>query len=160
MIEVEINNYKNALVEVEAVLDCLNYEDYKKIPYNIIEVISKNKNPDYIYKYDKKLDYEDWDMMLETKAILYNIFRNYLANQEQKEIIIEKEKAERLKIEEEKAKRYNSNNIFKSSNSIVKATKDNENVKNQKKNESSSRELIEHRESIFRKIMNIIKKFL
>lgn len=30
MTEVKNNNYKKALVEVEAVLSCLNYMDYKK----------------------------------------------------------------------------------------------------------------------------------
>ena len=32
MVEAKIINYKKALVEVDAVLSCLDYNEYKKIP--------------------------------------------------------------------------------------------------------------------------------
>ena len=43
MVEAKINNYKKALVEVDAVLSCLDYNEYKKIPTNIIDAIENNK---------------------------------------------------------------------------------------------------------------------
>ena len=40
MVEAKIINYKKALVEVDAVLSCLDYNEYKKIPTNIINAVS------------------------------------------------------------------------------------------------------------------------
>lgn len=104
MTNIKSNNYKKALVEVEAVLKCLNYDDYKKIPQNIINAIEDNKDENYIYKYDENLEYKDWNLMPETKAILYNIFKQYLATKEQKEYFKEKELIEKNELEKEKNK--------------------------------------------------------
>ena len=76
MVEAKIINYKKALVEVDAVLSCLDYNEYKKIPTNIINAIENNKDEEYMYEYDEELEYEDWSLMPETKAILYNISEN------------------------------------------------------------------------------------
>ena len=44
MNNIKTQNYKNALVEVEAVLECLEDEEYIKIPTNVINAIKTNKN--------------------------------------------------------------------------------------------------------------------
>ena len=41
------NSYKQALVEVGAVLSCLDNKDYDKIPKSIIKSIRENKNESY-----------------------------------------------------------------------------------------------------------------
>lgn len=145
MNDVKINNYKNALVEVEAVLECLEYEDYCKIPAKIIEAISMNKNEDYIFEYDENLGFKDWKLISETKALLYNIFKKYLATSEQKEYFIEKEKFEILQLEQEKSKKYASDIIFKNKTMDIS-------------NNKSSKALIEYREKWYNKIFNFIKK--
>ncbi len=48
-----------------------------------------------------------------TKAVLANIFKDYWATPYQKEKIKAKEEYDLKKIEEEKSKKYNPNNIFK-----------------------------------------------
>ena len=108
MVEAKIINYKKALVEVDAVLSCLDYNEYKKIPTNIINAIENNKDEEYMYEYDEELEYEDWSLMPETKAILYNIFKQYLATEEQRKYLQQKERLENYKIESEKIKKYNS----------------------------------------------------
>lgn len=146
MNNMKIEKYKTSLVEVEAVLSCLNNEDYIKIPKNVIEIISINKNKNYIYKYDSNLDFKNWNLSIEAKAILYNLFKNYLATSEEKLYFIEKEKFENLIIEKEKYEKYNPKDIFK----------------NTKKQEFSNNEIsiIEYKESIFKKIINKIKNIL
>ena len=57
MNDAKINNYKNALVEVESILNCLKHEDYCKIPKEIIDAIEINKDEDYIFEYDENLDF-------------------------------------------------------------------------------------------------------
>lgn len=113
MNNVKINNYKNALVEVETVLDYLEYEEYIKIPQSIIDAIKANKNEEYIFEYDEELDYANWNLMPETKALLYNIFKQYLATNEQLKYFREKERIEFIQLEKEKAKQYNTNALFK-----------------------------------------------
>lgn len=143
MNNIKIDNYKTSLVEVEAVLSCLNNEDYTKIPKDVIKMISINKNKNYIFEYDSNLDFKDWNLSLEAKAILYNLFKNYLATSEEKHYFIEKEKFENSIIEKEKLKKYNPDDIFK----------------NNKKQENLNKEIeiIEYKKSIFRKIFNKIK---
>ena len=146
MNNIKINNYKNALVEVDTVLDCLQYEEYIKIPQNIITAIKTNKNEDYIFEYNQELDYVDWNLMPETKAILYNIFKMYLATSEQKQYFAEKERLEIMQLEREKAKNYYTDGLFK---------KNRENIT---QNEENSKSLIEFRkEKWYRKIFNLIK---
>lgn len=109
----EINSYKNALVEVTAVLDCLEYDAYKKIPDDIIQAIDENKNKDYEFYYDEDLDYGEWNLSNEAKALLYSIYRRYIANEDEKKYFEEKEKFERNKLEREKQEKYNPSELFK-----------------------------------------------
>lgn len=103
------NNYKQALAEVEAVLSCLNNKEYNKIPQSIIKSITENKDENYIFCNDKNLEYEYWGLMSETKAILYNIFKKYLATDEEKKFLVEREKFEIRKLEKQKMAKYNEN---------------------------------------------------
>lgn len=127
----KINNYKNALVELETIINCLDCQEYEKIPADIIKAIENNKNDNYIFEFDKNLDYKDWKLMNETKALLYNIFREYLATKEQKDSLIEAERYQMLKQEQEKIKQYNSNDLFKKSNRDRNKNFDNTNVPTQ-----------------------------
>ena len=107
------SNYRKAFAEVDCVLNCLNFEDYNKIPINVINAIKENKDLDYDYEYDENLEYYKWNFMNETKAILYNLFKKYLATEEQIKYFKEKEKEELYKIEEEKREKYSSEDLFK-----------------------------------------------
>lgn len=141
MSNIKVDNYKNALVEVDAVLDCLKYEEYIKIPQNLIDEIKKYKNGEYIFEYDEEIDYVYWNLMPETKAILYNIFKKYLATSEQKQYFIEKERLEIMQIEREKAKKYNVDELFK-----------------KKEENENSKSLIEFKkEKWYKQILNFIK---
>ncbi len=145
MAEAKIINYKKALVEVDAVLSCLDYNEYKKIPANIIDAIENNKDEEYMYDYDEELEYEDWSLMPETKAILYNIFKKYLATEEQRKYLQQKERLENYKIESEKIKKYNSENLFKKEKEVKKVEQEENN------------ELIVKRDSSFKRILEKLK---
>lgn len=156
MVEAKIINYKKALVEVDAVLSCLDYNEYKKIPANIIDAIENNKDEEYTYDYDEELEYEDWSLMPETKAILYNIFKKYLATEEQRKYLQQKERLENYKIESEKIKKYNSENLFKKE----KGQEEEKNVQEENnklivKRDSSFKKILEKLKSIFRFIKGL-----
>ena len=154
MVEAKINNYKKALVEVDAVLSCLEYNEYKKIPANIIDAIENNKDEEYMYEYDEELEYEDWSLMPETKAILYNIFKQYLATEEQRKYLQQKERLENYKIESEKIKKYNSENLFKKEKEVKKVEQE-ENNELIVKRDSSFKRILEKLKSIFRFIKGL-----
>lgn len=154
MVETKINNYKKALVEVDAVLSCLDYNEYKKIPTNIIDAIENNKDEEYTYDYDEELEYEDWSLMPETKAILYNIFKKYLATEEQRKYLQQKERLENYKIESEKIKKYNSENLFKKEKEVKKVEQE-ENNELIVKRDSSFKRILEKLKSIFRFIKGL-----
>lgn len=154
MVEAKINNYKKALVEVDAVLSCLDYNEYKKIPANIIDAIENNKDEEYMYEYDEELEYEDWSLMPETKAILYNIFKQYLATEEQRKYLQQKERLENYKIESEKIKKYNSENLFKKEKEVKKVEQE-ENNELIVKRDSSFKRILEKLKSIFRFIKGL-----
>lgn len=156
MVEAKIINYKKALVEVDAVLSCLDYNEYKKIPANIIDAIENNKDEEYTYDYDEELEYEDWSLMPETKAILYNIFKQYLATEEQRKYLQQKERLENYKIESEKIKKYNSENLFKKEKGQeTEKVVQEENNKLTVKRDSSFKKFLEKLKSIFRFIKGL-----
>ena len=154
MVEAKINNYKKALVEVDAVLSCLDYNEYKKIPTNIIDAIENNKDEEYTYDYDEELEYEDWSLMPETKAILYNIFKKYLATEEQRKYLQQKERLGNYKIESEKIKKYNLENLFKKEKEVKKVEQE-ENNELIVKRDSSFKRILEKLKSIFRFIKGL-----
>lgn len=107
------SNRKNAYTEVYTILQDLNEEEYAKIPPEVIHAIKENRNEDYNYEIDEDTELKYQPMLPETKAILFNIFRDYLATPEQKTKIIKMQAEERAKIEIKKKQKYSTDNIFK-----------------------------------------------
>ena len=143
-----MSNRNNAYTEVYTILQDLNEEEFNKIPAEIIETIEANRNEEYEYELDDELELKEQPMLPETKAILFNLFRDYLATPEQKAKIIRMQNEERQKNELKKSKMY-STDVFEN--------------KEEKKIETPEKEivqLIKYKENIFKKILNKIKSFL
>ncbi len=144
-----MSNRKNAYTEVYTILQELNEEEYKKIPPEVIEAIRLNRNEEYEYELDEDLELKEQSMLPETKAILFNLFRDYLSTQEQKAKIISMQNAERQKNELKKQKQYNID---------VFANKPNIEQGEQNKDKSTEIHLTIYKENIFKRILNKIKK--
>ena len=142
-----MNNRKNAYTEVYTILQELDEEEYNKIPSEIIEAIRTNMNEEYEYELDEELELKDHQMLPETKAILFNLFRDYLATPEQKEKIIRMQNEERQKNEINKQKQYNAD-VF-----------ERKQKENSKQIQQKTKQLIEYKENIFKKILKKIIKF-
>ena len=138
-----MSNRANAYTEVYTILQDLNTEEYNKIPPEIIKAIEENMNEEYEYELDEDLELKNQPMLPETKAILFNLFRDYLATSEQKEKIIKMQNEERQKSELKKQQQYNAN-VFQNKT---------------KENINQSKELIEYKENIFIKLINKIKSW-
>ena len=148
-----MNNYGDAFTEVYEIISYLNDEEYNKIPKEVVDAIYENRNKEYEYWLDESIPLEDQEMLPETKAILFNLFRDYLSYPWQKEKIIKMQREERIRKEEIKRKKYNSDNIFK-----------NQSNKNKKQsyieNEKEKNLVDSNKENFIQKIINKLRKFL
>lgn len=140
--------YANAYTEVYEILSCLNNEEYLKIPEELIEVFEENRNLEYEYEINDEQDLSKQPMLKETKAILLNIFRDYLATPEQSQKIKKWLQEDREYLEKQKQEKYNSN-VFEN------------NKKYEKINNEESKTILPveiERQSIFYRIINKLKR--
>ena len=142
-----MSNRKNAYAEVYTILQELNEKEYNKIPPEVIKTIEANRNEEYEYELDDELELKDQPMLSETKAILFNLFRDYLATPEQKAKIIRMQNEARQKNELKKQQMYNTD-VF------VNKPKE-----NQSSNNNETMQIVEYKENFFKKILNKIKSF-
>ena len=147
-----MNNRRNAYTEVYTILQDLDEEEYNKIPPEVIETLDTNRNKEYEYFLDNELELKDQPMLPETKAILFNLFRDYLATPEQRTKIIKMQNEARQKNELKKQQMYNTD-VF-ANKSINKTTKLNE---NEVKTNNNEKQIVEYKENIFKRILNKIK---
>ena len=140
-----MTKYKNAYTEVYEIIEQLNEEEYNKIPSEVIKAIEENRNTEYEFELDEDIELKDQELLPETKAILFNLFRDYLSTPEQKEKIIKMQAEERLKNEQKKAKQYNSD-LFANKQKVQSV-------------EREHTELIEYKENILKRIFNKIRQF-
>ena len=147
-----MNNRKNAYTEVYTILQDLNEEEYNKIPPEVIETLDANRNKEYEYFLDNELELKDQPMLPETKAILFNLFRDYLATPEQKIKIIRMQNEARQKNELKKQQMYNTD-VF-ANKSINKPTKIDE---NEVEANNEEKQIVIYKENIFKRILNKIK---
>jgi len=141
-------DYNKRLVEVDEVLSYLSEDDLLKIPEEIRQMIKDNKDKEYVWKYDVSKELKDQDLNRNTIIILSYLNMEYLLNEKQKQFMQELHEFNEKKLEEEKAKQYNPDDIFKNKH------KDIEEVPN-----TEEQSLIVYKENVFTKIINKIKNF-
>ena len=155
--------YRNAFSEVSIILEHLRKEDYDKISKELIEAIEKNKNNEYKFVLQDNVELKDQNLMPETRAILFNLFYDYYADEKQKTIIQDIWRVQSRKEDIEKKGKYdidvfkdNRNNNIKeeTEDSITKNNEENvENVDNNKIAVKKESIII----SVFKKIINLFK---
>ena len=152
-----MNNRRNAYTEVYTILQDLDEEEYKKIPPEVIKAIEKNRNLEYNIELDEDLELKEQSLLPQTKAILFNLFRDYLATPEQKEKIIKMQNEERAKIELKKKQMYNSE-IFPNEESRTEEERQEKNQDEIKEKEENSLNLVEYKTSIINKVRGYIQR--
>lgn len=149
--------YKKAYVELNEILKYLSNEQRDKISTNFINNISNNMDKDYKYTFDESKGIFEQNLMVETEALLVEIYERYLAPDIEKEVW---QKYDRLcldKIENEKRKIYNAN-ILDEKNTINKQNlvTNNEDSLNGRSNDNLPVKY--KKEKIFDKIIKSIKR--
>lgn len=159
---------KMAYTEVCTVLNHMDKTDVDKIPSDILTYYKDNADKSYNFQLDENKPFNHQNLSYAAKVVLAIFFRDYWATPEQRNKIIQKEKYDLQKQEEEKNKKYNpdllfsnsnSNNNFgySSSNNIANLNSDN-NEQPQANEQSQALAIIE-KEKWYNKIFNSIKRF-
>ena len=144
--------YSKAYKEVTEILKYVPKESIDKIPKEMLEMFEAKMDRTYNFEIDINKDFEEQELLDETKAIFANIFRDYWANPYQKEKIEAKEKYDRQKAEEEKYKKYNLDDLYKKK-TIAEEQKEEINS-----GSSDNLPYVIKEENIWRKIINFFKK--
>ena len=147
-------NYHKAYKEVIEILKYVPQESVNKIPKTMLETFEKKMDKDYVFYVDINKSFEEQNLLEETKDIFAVIFRDYWTTPYQRERIKAKEKYDRQKIEEEKANRYNPDDIF---NKKIKE-QNKENTKQQNEEQTVNNLPVEYKEKFYEKIINFFKK--
>lgn len=136
------NTYSLSYVEVLEILKHIPKEDYEKIPKEKIEFYENNKDKNYVYIYNPV----NPKISRKTDAILINLYKNYIAKDDEKEKINHILKLNEIKNEQEKQENFDLNNIFDNKKSEIK----NNNV--------DTLPVEKKRETRFKKFIDKIKK--
>ena len=102
-----------AYVEVLELLKHIPKEQYELIPNEKINLFQEFKDNNYKWKYDESKELMKQDIMPETKALITILYEDYWATEKQRIVLMNMEREAYQRIEEEKRKLYNPNNIFK-----------------------------------------------
>lgn len=113
MVIIDEKQYKKAFKEVLVILNVIPNEYYDKIPKEIILTLEQFQDEYYEYELEFNKEFKEQNISEVSKAILANFYRDYWASDSEKTEIMEKEKIQRIKLEDEKRKKYNPEDIFK-----------------------------------------------
>ncbi len=112
MIKEKTKEYRTVCAEVLEIINNISYDDYIKIPKDIIQNLEDFRDKNNAFTYNHSLTLDEQNVSEEAKAIIAVLYRDYLASQEQRKIIENSEKEYYIKEEEKKKKNYNPENLF------------------------------------------------
>ena len=137
--------YANAYAEVLQILKHISIDEYNKVPKEKIELFEKYYNKKFDFKYNPRQTLQEQNVSKIARTIIAILFRDYWATDEQrKQTLLEEDEEKRKKLQ-----KYSADNLFKSSN---KVTIKDETI-------SNNMSIVEYKDSIFKKLINKIKKF-
>jgi len=118
---------------------------YSKIPNSFIQMLKDNKDDNYKVNIDYSKNINEQNLLKDTRIILSLIYRDYICSKEKRQELIERDKIELKEYEESLNEKYDIENIFE----------------NRKKSQIQEQtQMIEYKETIFKKIINRLLRFL
>ncbi|MBO4293204.1 MAG: hypothetical protein J5881_02300 [Clostridia bacterium] len=140
-----MSKYTDAFTQVYVILNELDDNAYDKIPPEVVDAIRKNRNKEYKFEVDKSIDLKDNDLLPEARALLFKIYRDYLATPEQRVKIIKMQNEERRKSELRKQQQYNKE-VF-----------ENKKLESEPQTNQPKTQLVLYKENVFKKICKKLK---
>lgn len=142
--------YHKAFKEFREIVKFFPKNEYKKIPKSFINFIEENMDDNYEYTVKHVDDFQNQEMLEETRVLLSIVYRDFLASDEEKKQIIKSENEELLQEEKIKQEKYDINALFE------KRTNDKIKTQNEDLIENN---LIVMREKWYKKLLNKIRDF-
>ncbi len=148
MVKEKYEVYHKAFKEFREIIKFFPKNEYKKIPKVFIDFIEENMDKNYEYIVEHVDDFQNQEMLEETKVLLSIVYRDFLTSSQERKQIIKMENDELWQEEKIIQEKYNPDNLFKNKNtSIIENTEENSNI-----------DLIEVKEKNFlQKILDKIK---
>lgn len=137
-----------AYTQAYVMIDSLSDELKRKIPKEIITAIKSKMDSSYEFSVEDE-EVENIELLEDTEKILSVIYTDYLATEEERKIIKDKERACFLKSEQEKKEKYSEHVFARKQTPAPVATTETETSKNW---------LIVPKERWYQKVINMIKK--
>lgn len=137
--------YPKAFKEISELIKFFPRSEYRRIPKSFINFIEEHMDNNYDYIVEHIDDFQNQEMLDETKIILSIIYRDFIASDEVKKQIYETENFELLQEEKRIREKYNLDNLFKNRDNKVEPVE-------------KSVAMVEYKESIFTKIKNWFKR--
>ena len=133
-----------ALAQVYEII--IEYEDgIETVPENVIKFLDNNRDKEYVFDYSD--DLENFKLEKDAENLLIYIYTKYLATEEERQVIENMAKAQRIKKEADKQKEYNKE-IFEQNKDIE------ENIENTVQENFLP---VEYKESLIKKILKFFK---
>lgn len=137
-----------AYKQLITILNNMEPEYKEKIPKKLMKLFEENSAEDYEFHLDLTRPLQEQELNSKTLALLAMLNLNYWCEtEEEKQELIKHYTENERKYQEELRKKYNTDNIFQKNNK--------ENKQEETTEEQVS--LVEHRESVIRKLINKIK---
>ncbi len=142
--------YKQSLKEVDTILNFMEKKYTDKLPNKLIRFIKENMDNSYISNINVNIPINKQLLKENTKLLLSLIYRNYWCDEEKKKELFEEDAYLKSQKEKENYEKYNPDNIFESKQLEI----------NSKDNSSKSNNIVEYKESIFKRVVNKIRRML
>lgn len=136
----------NAMAEVIYYLNGIKQEDIDKIPKKFIQYLNENASKEYKCNFDYNKPLKELNLLDETRGIIGMICYNYwCVTEKQKEQYLKRLSQNEQQYQKKLDEKYNPDNIFE--NKILDFIE----------NTTNPTEIIEYKESIFKKLKNKLK---
>lgn len=144
MVNTKEMKYSMVYVQLNEIIKNLSLQEIQKLPDTLIMNIRKNIDNSLDWKYDKQREIYEQDLLVETKAMLIEIYEKYLCSDNDKTFWKKYDKLCLNMIENKKRNDYNTDEMFKNRKNKIDTNK--------------TIEMVIYKESIFDKIRNFIKR--
>lgn len=101
------------LVEVDYILKKLDNKYINKIPSEVWDYITENKDKNHVFKYDDEKTLAEQNLSIDTISILTYVNMEYLMEEEAKRELLTLLKNDEMIAEQKKRKKYNPDDLFK-----------------------------------------------
>ena len=105
-------DYAKAYTELLEIIKYFSKESLEKLPKENIEMYNIEKDRDYNFTYNEELELDEQNVSKLTTILLANLYIQYLASEEERNRIKERDQKELELLEKQKREMYNSNKIF------------------------------------------------